>query len=117
MKKETDSFLAFVIDALSGVAGLRSRAMFGGHGLYSGEDFFGIVWKGTLFFRVDDTTRPLYEMKGASPFVYSRDGESMTMSYYEIPVDVLEDHEMLLAWAEAAITSSREAKKEKKKRA
>ena len=117
MTQETNSFLAFALDALSGVKGLRSRAMFGGHGLYSAEDFFGIVWKGTLYFRVDDTTRPLYLSHGASPFVYSRDGESMTMSYYEIPVDVLEDHEMLLAWAEAAIRTSRDAKKEKKKRA
>lgn len=118
-KKNADSsFVAFIADALSGLEGLRSRSMFGGFGLYVKEDFFGIVWKGTLYFRVDDASRPEFEARGAKPFVYSRDGKSMTMTYFEVPADIIEDHEGLRRWAERAIASARDAKaaKTRKKR-
>jgi DNA transformation protein len=103
-------------DALSGVGGIRTRAMFGGHGMYAGDVFFGLIWKGKLYFRVDDATRPDFERKGGKPFVYSRDGVSTTMSYYDVPEDVLEDHEELRRWAERAIEASRAAKAGKKKK-
>ena len=34
-----------------------SRAMFGGHGIYSGETFFAIYYDERLYFKVDDETR------------------------------------------------------------
>jgi TfoX/Sxy family transcriptional regulator of competence genes len=38
--------------------------MFGGVGLYSGTSFFGVVDNDTLFFKVDDATRPKYRNAG-----------------------------------------------------
>ena len=38
-----DSFKSFVLDQLGALPELRARAMFGAHGLYSGEHFFGIL--------------------------------------------------------------------------
>ena len=38
--------LSFILDQLSAVPGLRSRSMFGGHGLYSGASIFGMVIDG-----------------------------------------------------------------------
>lgn len=118
-KKNADSsFVAFITDELSGLDGLRSRSMFGGFGLYAKEDFFGIVWRGTLYFRVDDDSRSDFEARGAKPFTYSRDGKSMTMAYYEVPAEVIEDREGLRRWAERAIASARNGKsaKTRKKR-
>jgi hypothetical protein len=41
-----DSFKEFVLDQLGALPELRARAMFGAHGLYSGEHFFGILdWR------------------------------------------------------------------------
>src|SRR5262249_34343480 len=51
------SFVDFVLDQLGSLGGLRSRAMFGGHGIYRGEDFFGIVHRGRLFFKTGDGNR------------------------------------------------------------
>lgn len=115
-KKNDASFKDFVTDALSDVPSLRARPMFGGLGLYRGDDFFGIVWKGTLYFRVDDASRAEYEARGAKPFVYSRDGKKTTMTYYEVPADLLEDREELARWAERAGRAARGAKAAKKKR-
>lgn len=101
-KKKDDSFREFVLDALDGLPGLRSRAMFGGVGLYMGGKFFGIVWNGRLYFKVDEETRSRYVARGSKPFSYERNGKKMTMRYYGVPDEVLEEHELLRAWAARA---------------
>ena len=77
--------------------------MFGGHGLYSGDRFFGILDEGRVFFKVDDITRAAYESRGMPPFTYEMKGRVMTMSYYEVPPDVLEDRNEAFVWANQAI--------------
>jgi DNA transformation protein len=117
-QKKDDSFRDFVLDALHGLPDLRSKAMFGGLGLSMGENFFGIVWNGRLYFKVDEQSRIEYASRGAKPFTYSRDGKKMTMSYYEVPAELLDDHERLRAWAvgAAAAGSPAKAKKTRKKK-
>jgi DNA transformation protein len=105
-----DSFKSFVLDQLSALPELRARAMFGGHGLYSGERFFGILFDGRVYFKVDDTTRTAYEKHGMSPFIYEMKGREMTMSYYEVPLDVLEDQNESVVWASQAIKISQSAR-------
>ncbi len=46
--KKADSFKEFVMDQLQSFRGLRCRGMFGGHGLYCGDVFFGIISKSRL---------------------------------------------------------------------
>lgn len=98
-----DSFKSFVLDQLSGLPELRARAMFGGHGLYSGDCFFGILDDGRVFFKVDEATRVAYESRGMKPFTYEMKDRVMTMSYYEVPPDVLEDVGEAVSWAEQAM--------------
>ena len=52
----TPEFRAFVLDQLARLPQLRSKLMFGGVGLYSGESFFGIIAADELFFKVDNLT-------------------------------------------------------------
>lgn len=52
-KGKEDSFRDFVLDQLPALGDIRCRAMFGGYGLYLGEDFFGIVYDGRLYFKTD----------------------------------------------------------------
>jgi DNA transformation protein len=99
--KTDDHFLRFVLDQLQDLPGLECRAMFGGHGLYSEEVFFGIIASGRLYFRTRPATRGRYVAQGMQPF---RPNERQTLkNYYEVPVDVLEDHEELTAWAAEAV--------------
>lgn len=63
-----DSFRDFVLDQLRSLEGIRCRPMFGGHGLYLGEDFFGIVYDGRLYFKTDESTRMEYRDRGMGPF-------------------------------------------------
>lgn len=97
------SFKSFVLDQLTALPELRARAMFGGHGLYSGERFFGILFEGRVYFKADEVTRADYESRGMSAFTYEMKGRVMTMSYYEVPLDVLEDRDEAVVWARQAI--------------
>lgn len=92
-----DSFKDFVLDQLSELHGITCRAMFGGYGVYQGDVFFGIIHKGRLYFKTDEQTKLRYVKKGMKPF---RPNAKQTLkTYYEVPVDILEDHEELMAWA------------------
>jgi DNA transformation protein len=95
-----DTFKDFVLDQLDGIEGLRGRAMFGGFGLYSGEAFFAIVFKGRLYFKTGPGTRDRYIERGMKPFRPTAK-QSLT-SYYEVPLEIIEDAAHLTAWARAA---------------
>ena len=101
-----DSFKDFVLDQLDALEGVTCRAMFGGHGLYCGKNFFGILYKERLFFRVTDATRQEYEHRGMEPF---RPNTNQTLQrYYEVPADVLEDRWALVEWARRAIATGQD---------
>lgn len=97
-------FKDFVLDQLRRLGAVRARAMFGGYGLYRDEAFFGIVHDGRLFLKTDERSRTTYEEWGMGPF---RPNARQTLkTYYEVPVDVLEDDEALAAWASRALAAA-----------
>ena len=110
-----DSFKEFVLDQLSALPEVRSRAMFGAHGLYAGEHFFGIVDEGRLFFKTDARSQADYTARGMGPFTYESRGKKMTMSYHEVPPDVLENPQELAEWARKAIGIAASSKKPAKR--
>lgn len=96
------SFTEFVVDQLDDLGGVSARAMFGGHGLYCGAAFFGIVAAGRLYLKTDERSRRSFLERGMGPF---RPNERQTLSsYYEVPVDVLEDDEELVRWSRRAVS-------------
>lgn len=98
-----ESFKEFVLDQLSALPDLRAKAMFGACGLYCGDDFFGILDEGRLFFKTDARTQADYTARGMGPFTYEMKGKVMTMAYHEVPPDVLEQPQELTVWARRAI--------------
>ena len=100
MATKYDGFRDYVLDQLADLRGLTSRAMFGGYGLSCRSAFFGIIHKGRLYFKVTSTTVTLYKEQGMKPF---RPNAKQTLkTYYEVPVDIIEDAEQLTHWAEQA---------------
>jgi DNA transformation protein len=97
-----DSFKEFVLDQLSALPDVRAKAMFGAHGIYSGETFFGILDAGRLFFKTDAASQADYTARGMEPFTYESRGKVLTMSYHEVPPDILEQPTELVAWARRA---------------
>lgn len=99
----SSDFLQYILDQLSRVPHVTSRRMFGGIGLYSDAVFFGIIDNDTVFFKTDDSTRETYVERGSVPFRPYKDRPDVSMSYFQVPADVLEDTDELVPWARAAI--------------
>jgi DNA transformation protein len=96
-------FLAYVLEQLTELGGVSSRRMFGGVGLYSDEFFFGLIAEDTLYLRVDDGNRADYTARAAAPFRPYADRPQLSMSYYEVPPEVLEDARQLAEWARRSV--------------
>lgn len=110
------SFRSFVIDQLSrAVPRIRARSMFGGVGIYGGDLFFALIADDTLYFKVDDATRPDFEALGMGPFQpYGEDGE--VMQYYQVPAELLEDVEALRPWVEKAMSVAERKRARRRRR-
>jgi DNA transformation protein len=104
----SSSFLAFVIEQLADVSRVSDRRMFGGVGLYSDDVFFGVIDNDTLFFKVNDETRPRYETRGMGPFAPIA-GQPPMRGYFQVPPSILEDADALASWAREAVSVGRSA--------
>lgn len=111
MKRADDSFKAFVLDQLGALPEVRSRAMFGAHGIYQGEHFFAILDEGRLFFKTDAASQTEYLARGMPPFTFEQEGRVMTAHYHEVPPDILENPQELTVWARRAIEIAASSKK------
>jgi DNA transformation protein and related proteins len=108
--KVSTNYRAFVLEQLARVLpDVRGRSMFGGVGIYSGDVFFALIGNDTLYFKVDDETRPEFEAIGMGPFRPFGDGGD-AMQYYEVSAEVLEDRDALAAWSAKAVAVARRAR-------
>jgi DNA transformation protein len=105
MNAKDESFKDFVLDQLQGLNDVGARRMFGGFGLYQDETFFGIVHKGKLFFKIDESTVGEYRKRKMKPFRPNR--KQTLKSYYQVPADIIEDADQLRGWAVKAMGCQR----------
>lgn len=105
MRGQDDSFVEYICDQLDAIPGVSHRAMFGGHGLYCGGTFFGIVYKDRLFFKTSETTRPKYEAWQSGPF--QPNSKQTLKAYYEVPSEFVDDAPRLVDLAEEAVDAAR----------
>ena len=103
-------FAEFAVDQLSGLGQVLVRRMFGGAGLYLDGTMFALIADDTLYLKVDDTNRPDFEALGSSPFQPFPD-KPMTMPYYPVTADLLEDRSRLTLWASRALSVARRGKR------
>ena len=101
----TDDFFRYVLEQLSGLRGVASRRMFGAVGLYNDGAFFGLISSDVLYFKVGDANRADYEARGMGQFRPYRDRPQISMSYDEVPAEVLEDADECMLWAQRSIAA------------
>ena len=105
----SNDFLEYILDQFSGLSGVSVRRMFGGAGLYRDGKMFGLVADDVAYLKVDETNQGKFIAAGASPFKPFPDKPTI-MPYYEIPVDVLENPEELIKWAEESLAIQKKQK-------
>jgi DNA transformation protein len=102
MNAKDESFKDFVLDQLQDLDAVEARRMFGGYGLYQDETFFGIIHKSRLYFKIDESTVAAYRKRKMKPF--RPNAKQALNSYHQVPVDVIENADELLAWALKAVS-------------
>jgi len=101
-----NDYVAWILEQLSAARGISLRRMFGAVGLYRGDIFFAIISDGTLYFKVDDTNRGEYVSRHMPQFRPYRDRPEISMAYYEVPADVIEDPEECVVWALRSVAAA-----------
>jgi len=99
-------FIDYVQDQLRRWAPVSARRMFSGHGLFRGDTMFALLIRETLYFRTDEVNRGEYEAAGMNPFTYRRGGRAVALAYHEVPVDILDESDLLAGWAERAYAAA-----------
>jgi DNA transformation protein and related proteins len=117
----TDDYLRYVLGQLAGLGHVVTRRMFGAVGLYHDGRFFGLIAADSVYFRVNESNRSDYEARGADRFRPFPDKPHLSMTYYSLPADILEDPDECFMWArkslDAAVISGKPAARRTKKRA
>jgi DNA transformation protein and related proteins len=80
---------------------------FGGFAFKSGNKQFAMIMANTLYFRVNDASRPHYEREGMLPFSYStKKGEVIVKKFYSVPEYLFDEQEGLILRAREAINAA-----------
>lgn len=112
----SENYVQYVLEQLAPLGGVTARKMFGGTGLYCEDLFFGLIDDDTLFFKVNDINRADYEARNMRQFRPFRDRPDVSLTYYEVPADVLEDSTQLAVWAQKSIAAAAAAPRRRKKK-
>ena len=95
-------FVEHIIDLSQVIGPVYSRRMFGGYGVFLEGLMFGLIFRNTLYFKVDATSRDYYVSRGLEPFSYERQGKRLDLNYYQAPEEVLDDITMMKKWCNCA---------------
>ncbi len=109
----SNEFVAFVVDQLSQMGDISVRRMFGGAGLYADGIIFALIADDVAYLKADESNKQDFVRAGSRPFKPYPDKKT-TMSYYDIPAEVLEDRVELAQWARRSLSVARKKAAAKK---
>ena len=101
-------YMDFLVEWMSPLGNIATRAMFGGHTLYLDGLVFAIADDNVLYLKVDDVTRPRFEALGLKAFQPNPDNPA-TMPYHPPPPEFFEDAGAMQEWCRAAVEAARRA--------
>ncbi len=112
-----DALVDHCTELLSPLGAVRSRRMFGGHGLYVDELFVAIVAFDRLYLKVGADTRGRFEAAGCSPFVYSKATQAVSLGYWTAPAEAMDSPALMAPWGRLALQAALAARAAVKPRA
>ena len=102
----TDDYLRYVLEQLAGLGQVTTRRMFGAVGFYHEARFFGLIAGDILYFKVNESNRGDYEARGMDRFRPYPNKPQLSMTYYEVPADTLEDADECVEWARKSVAAA-----------
>ena len=100
-------FASFLCDELAPLGFITTRRMFGKTGVFCEGVMFGMVTEDILYFRVDSENRTTFKEAEAFPSLnYVKKGATINLSFWRVPDRLFDEHEELIAWANAALAAA-----------
>ena len=97
-------FVEYVKELFTPLGGLEEGKFFGGFAFKYGSKQFAMIMGNTLYFCVNDETRPKFIESGMVPFSYStKRGLINVRKYYTVPENLFDENDEFLLWAQEAI--------------
>lgn len=108
-----NGFVEYILDILSNYGNIRSRRMFGGYGIYLDKIIIGIIIDSEIYFKVDSNLVKKYKSLGSYPFTYKRGNKTISLSYWLVPPEILEDNDQLKDFFDRSLEIAKNNKKRK----
>jgi DNA transformation protein len=104
----SDSFAEFLREQLAPLGRLTMRRMFGKTGVFCNGLMFGMITDDTLYVRVDDQNRAIFEEAASTPPLnYAKQGRKIDLAFWRVPERLLDEPDELVVWARAALAAAR----------
>jgi DNA transformation protein len=114
---KADAIIRKLETSLAPLGAFRSRPMFGGHGLYLDDLFFGLIAYDTLHLKTDEQNRSDFIKAKSKPFSFESGRKGLvTTSYWQCPDTVLTEARKLQHWVRKALDAARRTKATKRDR-
>lgn len=110
----SNGFVEYITDLLSSYGDITSRRMFGGYGIYCNKIIFSIIADDELYFKADKELAKEYQSAGSRPFTYQKDEKRVALSYWYVPIDIIEDEDNLKNWFVKSLAVARLTKMNKR---
>tara|TARA_B100000530_G_C15590055_1_gene342009 strand:- start:102 stop:458 length:357 start_codon:yes stop_codon:yes gene_type:complete len=102
-------FVEHIVDLSQVIGPVYSKRMFGGYGVFLDGLMFGLIFRNTLYFKVDVNSRDYYISRGLEPFSYERQGKRLNLNYYQAPEEVFDDVTVMKEWCNSAFEAAMRA--------
>lgn len=102
-----NGLLALSVELLAPLGAVRTRRMFGGHGLYLDGLFIALLADQMLFLRCDADEQAAFAAAGSQPFRYvSASGPRTVGGYWRAPDEAMDSPQAMAPWARRALASA-----------
>ena len=114
----SDSFAEFLREQLTPLGRLTMRRMFGKTGVFCDGVMIGMVTDNTLYLRVDDDNRAVFEeAQSFPPLNYEKKGSTIDLSFWRAPDRLFDEPDELVSWARAALAAAHRVAAKRKRTA
>ena len=97
----------YLCDQLAPLGHITTRRMFGKTGVFCEGVMFGMLTENVLYLRVDSQNRTIFREAEAFPSLnYVKQGCTIDLSFWRAPDRLFDEHEELIAWAQAALAAA-----------
>lgn len=110
-------FVEYLHEVFEHFGTIKSRKMFGGHGIYHHGLMFALVADDELYLKTDKDNVHLFEDQGLGAFEFHSDKKIIKMSYYAAPEEIFDDYELAKEWAEISFDAALRVNAIKERRA